>query len=117
MLFYTARIALLKGNFAYVSSREQVHHGEKLSLVEKQQSVNPLLLSAGAGEVPGVHRSPGGVASDPPPVLLGTDVGLLLRIKMGGGVPLCGPALQREQMVTGDVFSGSDLLLKVVQYQ
>lgn len=58
-------------------------------LVEKQCSVNPLFVSAGAGKVPGVHCSAGGVASDPPPVLLGTDVGLLLRIKVGGGVPVC----------------------------
>lgn len=74
----------------------------KLSLVEKRQSVIPPFVSAGAGKVPGVHRSTGGVASDPPPVLLGTDVGLLLRVKVGRGVPVCWPALQREQMVTGD---------------
>lgn len=74
----------------------------KLSLVEKWQSVIPPFVSAGAGKVPGVHRSTGGVASDPPLVLLGTDVGLLLRVKVGRGVPVCRPALQREQMVTGD---------------
>lgn len=81
---------------------EKAHVRRTLSRVEKRQSVIPPFVSAGGGQVPSVHRSAGGVASDPPPVLLGTDVGLLLRVKLGRGVPVRWPALQREQMVTGD---------------
>lgn len=56
---------------------------------------------AGPGKVLGLHCGPGGVAPDPPPVLLGADVGLFLWIKMEGSVSLRWPALQREQVVTG----------------
>lgn len=47
-----------------------------------------MCLFAGGGEVPGLYRSAAGVASDSPPVLLGADVGLLLRAKLEGGVSI-----------------------------
>lgn len=72
MLFYTARIALLKGNFTFVSI--------DITCPSERNVAKPmsLFVSAGPGKVSGMHRSTAGVASDPPPVLLGVDVGLLL---------------------------------------
>lgn len=106
MLFYTARIALLKGDFTFVSTVND--------LSWRCSSCGPISVdtcsSAGPGEVPGVYRSTAGVAPDPSPVLLGADVGLLLRVKMEGSVSLRWPALQREQMVAGAAAStGSKL--------
>lgn len=83
MLFYTARIALLKGNFTFVSISNQLQ--PFLDLLQNKQADHSL-LSAGPGEVPGVYRRSAGVAPDPPPVLLGADVGLLVRAELEGGV-------------------------------
>lgn len=99
MLFYTARIALLKGDFTFVSTFSIYDLSWRRSSCGQVSC--DACSSAGPGEVPGLYCRTGGVAPDPSPVLLGADVGLLLRVKMEGSVPLRWPALQREQMVAG----------------
>lgn len=58
-------------------------------------------FSAGTGKVPGMYRSAGRVVSDSPPVLLGADVGLLLRTELERSLCICWSALQRKQVVQG----------------
>lgn len=114
MLFYTARIALLKGDFTFVSTFNSY------DLRWWCSSCGPIsgdtCSSTGPGEVPGVYCSAGGVAPDPSPVLLGADVGLLLRVKMEGSVSLRWPALQREQMVAGAAASSSSKLFSFLTH-
>lgn len=64
-------------------------------------SFQSFLVSAGSGEISGLHSDSGGMASDPPPLLLGADVGVLLRAELDRGVSLRRPPLQGEQVVTG----------------
>ena len=80
MLFYTARIAVLKGNFTFVRTYNvQLVAQQCCSCSDQNKSdIVSLGFSVGPREVPGLHRSSGRVASDSPPVLLGADVGLLL---------------------------------------
>lgn len=100
MLFYTARIALLRGDFTFVSAVNASTAWTHVVLLQNEQlAVN--LFPTGPREVLGVYCSTGGVAPDPSPVLLGADVGLFLWIKMEGSISLRWPALQGEQVVTG----------------
>lgn len=103
ILFYTARIALLKGDFTFVSTVAYTFTtwAHIVLLAAKKYELIVNLLPAGPGKVLSVYCSTGGVAPGPSPVLLGADVGLFLWIKMEGSISLRWPALQREQVVTG----------------
>lgn len=110
MLFYTARIALLKGDFTFVSGVNASTAWAHVVLAAKNLELTVSFSLQGPREVLGVYCSTGGVAPDPSPVLLGADVGLFLWIEMERSVSLRWPALQREQVVTGAAASTTSRL-------
>jgi len=110
ILFYTARIALLKGNFTFVSVTRHLSLSLSFAAIFFKLlfkngpwffCVYVVSPPAGQGEVPRLHRRPAGVAADPPPVLLGAHVGPFLRAGLEEGLPLRRPAGQGEQVVPG----------------
>lgn len=126
ILFYSARIAALRGNFEKVwssfshfltfltccnfqtTSSVERNKADVLNRRPPSLHLSFLLLwswpraTSGPGELRGVHQQPAGVEADPPRVLLGADVDSLVPAGMAAGVPVRWPAVQGEPLVQGE---------------